>query len=74
MVDRILNAVDICEDLLGRPGTGIEIFEVFDERGMADYTMPLNDAKQRSKFNRRDRRGGPGSENVEHGRKNAKNK
>jgi len=43
MVDRILLACDIAEERIGRPVTGVEIFAVFSENNMNDFTMPVND-------------------------------
>lgn len=43
MVNRVLQCCDIAEAKLGRPVTGIEIFTVFAELKMNDFTMPFND-------------------------------
>lgn len=43
MVDRVLRACDIAEERLGKPPTGIQIFEVVIESGFNDFAFPVND-------------------------------
>ena len=44
VTDRMIHCVNIAEEILGRPPTGIEIFAVIEELGYNDTMMPVNDA------------------------------
>ena len=43
MVSRVMRACDIAEERLGKPPSGIQIFEVLKELGYNDWAMPVND-------------------------------